>query len=660
MFVQFCSFVRFYLSLFTLFTICSLLLVFVHFVRLFGCLDIHQASQIAVLETVQPIQAAQPGCAHRWPNLLPAVLPVDELWAGEEAMWLTMDSRTSLDGIYDTLNISEYNLMLEAVEIDGVAKFFNLVGARHITDWYGRSIAKVCVIVMQRVRHITTDPHIRVVKIDKMCKVFEQPSRVYGGIMRIAVVPPMPIRVFLQHELRSKIPRNMMGKSIFDLNSKIYRYLWRQFSEPMRYINADICNAQPSLLFTSPVLTASDRVRIPTIAANYNDRDGMNESILQGLNTKVKPPLTSGHIKTLVIAAMGQASLTKYLKDINRSIGGANNADYDGAVVMYDSLKQESFVLAEIIAGHFPEAAARCRLGSNWVGSLLRRYANVLERRVVDMSTSNLDRTPVSRPVATERILLDTQHDGFGALSRTSFAWPEYQDINLQYSNWTVRMKYKTEGNDFETAVVAIIAALQDLGYLDPLSRTPSMIMSGEHFLMLFRNCINYFNTGATTVRVQSGEISRLLACCLEGTACKTRGEVEIFDNFRLYVAANNDAATDILFRKVQKLLAMLFGKIRLQTWNDHVGSPFFEPIPPCGCDEFIAARKTYCLRNLSQMNRSARDANAKNKLLTRDGHYWDYVLKCWMRNSSSTSTVISERTNKVNKMNKANKQGKK
>ena len=289
-----------------------------------------------------------------------------------------------MDGVYD-LAPDEYQLRVEAVDFDGVCKFFQFASTRLLTDQHGRLLAKVCVHVRQRARRSNGDPHIRVVVIDKPCRAFQERSRVYSGLMRVSTLPPLPIRRFMLDELKAGVPRNFMGRGVFGLGSKIYRYIWRHFGPPLMYFNADIRNAQPSLLYTAPILDDTMRARLPTIAENVNGRDGIMQRVLGGLNTRVSPQLGEGDVKTLVIAAMGQASLQKYMQDTCRPVFGPMNDDFREAVEILEHIKAEAVGLAEFIAAAFPSAAEYVRTHTdNWVGSLLRRYCNVLERRVVD------------------------------------------------------------------------------------------------------------------------------------------------------------------------------------------------------------------------------------------------------------------------------------
>ena len=119
----------------------------------------------------------------------------------------------------------------------------------------------------------------------------------------------------------------------------------------------------------------------------------------------------------------------------------------------------------------------------------------------------------------------------------------------------------------------------------------------------------------------------------LEDIACKVGSEVEIFERDLLRVASS-DAQQDPLFRMVQELLKKLFGKASFQSWREDGREVFFEPVEPSGQDAFINDRKNYLLKNLSQVVRTPRDANAKHKLLCKDGWYWDYALKVWVRNT--------------------------
>ena len=223
---------------------------------------------------------------------------------------------------------------------------------------------------------------------------------------------------------------------------------------------------------------------------------------------------------------------------------------------------------------------------------------------------------------------MDTQHDGYGLLAH-GVDFPGSRDIRLE-SGMQVTMVYKREASDFDEIMRACQARYGGV------QRVPATIMDGHGFINLLENCTKYFQDGPNMVRNYTGEVSSLLACILEDSANKCGREVEIFENGRLYVAAN-DAEQDALFRRVQRVLKVTFGRAKFDTWNERASEPFYEPAPPSGQDAFINERKNYLLRNISQVVRPPRDADAKHRLLCRDGWYWDYQLKKWLPNSIIT-----------------------
>ena len=202
---------------------------------------------------------------------------------------------------------------------------------------------------------------------------------------------------------------------------------------------------------------------------------------------------------------------------------------------------------------------------------------------------------------------------------------PTTTELTLPSLDHTFTLKREAEAADFQKV-------LQEALHGEAIPRTPSGIMPGHEFMWLLQNCTGYFAKGPTRVRGFTGEISKLLACMLEDTACKVGAEVEIFERGLLRVASR-DAEQDPLFRKTQELLKVLFGKARFQGWQEG-RKILFEPVEPSGQDAFINERKNYLLKNLSQVTRAPRDATARHKLLCKDGWYWDYGLKAWVQNS--------------------------
>eukprot|EP00969_Alexandrium_andersonii_P201597 8907039-Alexandrium_andersonii.AAC.1 len=82
--------------------------------------------------------------------------PSEELFKGELAMWRDGDTRASLEGVHEDPCC---DLRVEAVDIDGVYKFFNFASSRRLTDKVGRSLALVCQNVRLRVLAADSDAH---------------------------------------------------------------------------------------------------------------------------------------------------------------------------------------------------------------------------------------------------------------------------------------------------------------------------------------------------------------------------------------------------------------------------------------------------------------------------------------------------------------------
>jgi hypothetical protein len=99
--------------------------------------------------------------------------------------------------------------------------------------------------------------------------------------MKLGTVPPLDVHDWLEAELRDGVPRNLMGKSIFGLDHKIYRYLFRVFdlSGELRLYNEDIINAQATILCSSAVAEGHNlAVEVPFIHRCFTDRRGAGGS----------------------------------------------------------------------------------------------------------------------------------------------------------------------------------------------------------------------------------------------------------------------------------------------------------------------------------------------------------------------------------------------
>ena len=440
----------------------------------------------------------------------------------------------------DQLGIEDIHLKFEAVDYDGVCKFFQFAVTRRLVDRRGRLLASICSQTNQRIRARDTDPHVRVVVVDMECPAFNAPTRVYSGLMRLNTVPPTTVRHWMKDELVAKVPRGAMGKSCFDLGGKIYKYIWRMFGPPFVYINTDVENSQPSILYAA--LTPEQRDENPVLRSNVLDRETFILTLLRQLNSRVRPPLIRSDVKTLIIASMGQASFEKFLSDNGRELFGPTTAEHTQGVETYCALKSETVRIAEILANIYPEAKEYTMAHSeNWVGSFIRRFSNTIERELVEAGI-RADARPSrhSRPlVPGTSTLLDTQHDGWGQLM-FSVDWrgaSTTTELTLPGLNHTFTLKREAEAADFQKV-------LQEALHGEAIPRTPSGIMPGHEFMWLLQNCTGYFAKGPTRVRGFTGEISKLLACMLEDTAGKVGAEVEIFERGLLHVASS-DAQQD-------------------------------------------------------------------------------------------------------------------
>ena len=465
--------------------------------------DVRAADNEATAEGAEPLAPPTPvvprqwGLADMWVVDLPlhAGDPADtELFLGELAAWTEQDPRHDLSGVYgeDRSAEGDIHLRFEAVEYDGACKFFQFASTRRLVDKRGRFLARICSQVNQRIRARETDPHIRVVIVDVDCPAFRARTRVYSGLMRMSPVPPMTVRQWMQDELAAKVPRNAMGKSCFDLGGKIYKYIWRMFGPPLVYINSDLENAQPSILYAA--MTAEERAESPVLCRNVLHQEAFVVDLLRQLNLRVRPPLSRSDVKTLIIAAMGQASFQKFLADNAREPFGPITAEYTEGVETYKALKTETVRIAEVLGNREPEAREYTMTRShNWVGSFIRRYCNVVERELVEKGAPlHAHRSRRARPdVPGGCVLMDTQHDGWGTLMYSE-DWdgqvgvPTTEQLIVPGVDHTFVIKREAEAADFRKV-------LQESLRGDPIPRTPSGIMPGHEFMWLLRNCFVYF-----------------------------------------------------------------------------------------------------------------------------------------------------------------------
>ena len=139
-------------------------------------------------------------------------------------MWTNADNRPDF-AIPSEHEYGAVILRRSPVDLGGLYHAFTYIEMRGMHDKLGRPYARVCNEIQKRIRGPQHQPVIHEVFDDKPCEYFGRHTRMYSGIAHMPSVPRGDIALFLEHELRAGIPRAMMGKSIFDLQSKLYRII---------------------------------------------------------------------------------------------------------------------------------------------------------------------------------------------------------------------------------------------------------------------------------------------------------------------------------------------------------------------------------------------------------------------------------------------------
>ena len=550
-------------------------------------------------------------------------------------MWIDNDPRLSAADVIVNPNVPIL-LKEESVPVDGVYKMFQFADARRLVTKTGLNVASVCSYILLRVRHVNNaDPYIRTVFPDVACAAFRRASRIYSGIMKLPQTPPVEVRRWLIEELKAGVPRNYMGKSIFGLQSKLFCFIFKFFEVPssLKYYNADICNAQPSLLYTSSDITDEQRSQLRILGDIHHHRERVISDLMRGLNVRVKPALCRGNIKVLIVAAMGQMSFQTFLEESERSLSaGPRNDAYTNAIEMYNFIREDAVAYSTFLEIIFPDACEWIRHNrSNFVGSLIRRYSNILERRLVDRECARDQtfRDEGRMPIDGQKSVLGNEHDGWGVLAK-NLEMP--RNVIVAHGSGEITIVYTPQPATVQSLCQNVNEYLQEHGYSVILSMEPARLLPAQHFIILMRNCITYFRDGRA--RAQDSQVTTLLSALLEGMATATSTEIEVFDTGRLYVSKRS-SGNDALTRLVRDLLKTFFGRRRQTSWRED--TLFFEPIAPAGSDAYINARTSNVLNHLSAVNLGPRDWDSDDKLLCRDGWYYDYVAQSWFRNTLRT-----------------------
>lgn len=185
---------------------------------------------------------------------------------------------------------------ISPVDLGALNHLMRYMEGRTLCDKVGRPYARVCVDLMSRVRGPPGRQVIHHVYKEVPCAWFDKATRVYSGISKMAAVPPPQVAAHLEHELVANTPRYMMGKSLFDMQSRLYRIVGRSFGIPATLgapirvqahlvMEVDIVNAQNQLLLSDFILehgSAHATTALPTEFLDYvYQRDATMEKTMQ-------------------------------------------------------------------------------------------------------------------------------------------------------------------------------------------------------------------------------------------------------------------------------------------------------------------------------------------------------------------------------------------
>jgi len=336
---------------------------------------------------------------------------------------------------------------------------------------------------------------------------------------------------------------------------------------------------------------------------------------------------------------MGQQSLQSFLSEAQRDIVGPPCPEFDAAVQTTLGFAADGRTFAGWIRAAYPDAAQRNedRRPRNPVGSLLRRFCNVHERAIVDhrrelIGSQSFGRRPIS--AADGPRILDTQHDG-----TTLFSWcelPESFQVVVPGFGDPVSFSRKQTCNGIGGMMDEIRSALVDDGRRMPLADVARSrgCESAHDFLNRLVDTIGYFNEHREGAF--NAEVASVVAALIESDIGISNTEIEVFLKGRIHVMPRAQGGPrDALLMKVVDTLYATYGRLRYQTYRETTA--YFSPMGSIGNLGFQNTIAAGVQPRLNVGGILPRDGMSKDKLLTRDGWYWDFKAKSWIQNTKDT-----------------------
>ena len=331
-------------------------------------------------------------------------------------------------------------LRTSPVDVGGMFQIYQFMETRGLVDKLGRPYARMMLMIKKRITLLRSNPVIHQVFVEARCPYFDMPTRIFSGINKLPNVPRVDIADFLSHELNRNIPRSMMGKSIFDMQSKLYRIAFRNFgvlqamplSCSYRVVEADFNNAQVSILGRewSDHSTDSDGTLAEPFINYWHDRDETIVDTMALLNHIASPPLIRSNVKKFYISSMANSKLRGMLQKCGRTLTNPTDTRVQEAETIFNGMRSAAVSLVGMIERRFPDAARAIRAYANehnkdYVACLLRRFCNIKERDYLESDITAIEwsaHVQVGWPDDGAWSLIDREHDGMAWLLKTGGA----------------------------------------------------------------------------------------------------------------------------------------------------------------------------------------------------------------------------------------------
>ena len=379
-------------------------------------------------------------------------------------------------------------------------------------------------------------------------------------------------------------------------------------------------------------------------------RDDALQDTLRLFGELVSPAPTRDLVKKFYLASMADIRLDRFLLKSGRTV--SDPLHRHRIEELGRSVRRGAEVFVALIVRKYPDA---CRLilnyagenGKDFVGCVLRRYSNILERRaiksymhqVTEMQfgrTTDERRTLDGWPANYGFTLIETAHDGVDMLGQTANL------NNLRRIQIGVTFKVEERTPSIESLNDQLSSWCKEkCVQIDPYSvNLACQLPDPMEFLRKLEYITAQFLLGAAAVNANTGYLDELLAALVEAdVACDGMNIFTFMDGRIQKTKRNSVSSHDCMTKMVAATLETFFGRMRHavedRRHDGDIELAHFIHRSPSGCRSWQRMRAQEICMDLNVSSAQPRmDANAEDTFTTLDGWVYSFPTKTWCRNS--------------------------